>query len=1276
MSPSVRKSLHSKWITRSRRTGGSRRKLSIEALERRELLTSVSLTPVQDNSLIQYQAPQYSGGASPYIYVGLEHYSLTKMRGLVDFNVAGSIPAGSTINSVTLTVTIELTNSTTFVTPTVQLHDVLSNWGQGTGTPTAYMPPFSPTTTNDATWTNTFYPTQNWKTPGGDFSSTVSGSAVFGADYTNSTFNSTSQMVADVQSWLNNPSTNFGWLMLGDETQNSGKMIGSMHSSSPPTLTIDYTAPAKPADLTVSSSHTGNFRQGDNADQYLLTVNNPGAGPTSGQVTVTDTLPAGLTPTAASGTGWTVSISGQKVTATRSDALAAGNAYPALTVTTSVAKNAPANVTNAATVSGGGETNTSNDTASDPTTIIQAADLTIGVSHAGTFRQGDGADNYTITVNNVGSGSTSGLVTITDTLPTGLTPTAASGAGWTTSISGQTVTATRSDALTGGASYPALTATVRVENDAHPSVTNTASVSGGGEFNAANDTANDPTSIVQAADLTVKSSHAASFQQGNSNDSYTITASNAGAGPTTGLVTVTDTLPAGLTPTAASGTGWTTSISGQTVTATRSDALASAASYPTLIITVSVASNAPASVTNTATVSGGGELNIANDTATDPTTITAPAPDLAITSSHQDNFRQGDSADTYSVTVSNVGLIATNGQISVTDTLPAGLTPTAASGTGWTTSISGQTVTATHSDALAAGASFPDLTVTVSVANNAAASVTNTATVSGGGELNTGNDTSNDATTVAQAADLTVNASHAGNFEQGDPADNYTVTVNNIGPGPTTGQVTVVDTLPAGLTPTAASGTGWTTSISGQTVTATRSDALAAGASYPDLTVTVSVANNAVASVTNAVTVSGGGELNTANDSASDPTTITPPLPDLTVAASHSGDFRQGDSADKYTITVSNSGRAPTTGQVTITDNIPAGLTPTAASGTGWTTSISGHTVTATRSDALANGASYPDLIVTVSVASSASASVTNAVSAKGGGEAKTSNDSANDPTAVTQVADLTVSSSHTGSFQQGDGADNYTITVSNSGPGPTTGQVTVVDTLPAGLTPTAASGTGWTTSISGQTVTATRTDALASGASYPGLTITVSVATDAPASVANTATVSGGGELNTTNDGANDPTTVAPATGSLSGYVYIDPSNDGLRMTPQGVPHLAIPGMVVSLFMQDSQGNWTEVAGKSPTKTGQDGAYHFDKLLVGKYRIQMTPSPNLLDGKATVGAIGGAARGTAGQDQIMVQLGPGESGTEYNFGERRTPGGTDLAKTVLGFDAPFDADH
>ena len=79
-----------------------------------------------------------------------------------------------------------------------------------------------------------------------------------------------------------------------------------------------------------------------------------------------------------------------------------------------------------------------------------------------------------------------------------------------------------------------------------------------------------------------------------------------------GLVTVSDTLPTGLTPTAAdSGTinGWTVSTDGQTVTATRSDTLAAGSSYPALTVTVNVASNAPASVTNTATVSGGGEIN-------------------------------------------------------------------------------------------------------------------------------------------------------------------------------------------------------------------------------------------------------------------------------------------------------------------------------------------------------------------------------------------------------------------------------------------------------------------------------------------------------------------------------------------------------------------------------------------------------------------------------------------------------------------------------------------
>ncbi|SPE29770.1 hypothetical protein SBA6_1160006 [Candidatus Sulfopaludibacter sp. SbA6] len=74
------------------------------------------------------------------------------------------------------------------------------------------------------------------------------------------------------------------------------------------------------------------------------------------------------------------------------------------------------------------------------------------------------------------------------------------------------------------------------------------------------------------------------------------------------------------------------------------------------------------------------------------------------------------------------------------------------------------------------------------------------------------------------------------------------------------------------------SGTGWTcpTGTLTSPVTCTRSDPLAAAASYPSITLTVSVAANAAASVTNTVTVSGGGEVNTANDTASDVTIITP----------------------------------------------------------------------------------------------------------------------------------------------------------------------------------------------------------------------------------------------------------------------------------------------------------------------------------------------------------------------------------------------------------------
>jgi uncharacterized repeat protein (TIGR01451 family) len=127
------------------------------------------------------------------------------------------------------------------------------------------------------------------------------------------------------------------------------------------------------------------------------------------------------------------------------------------------------------------------------------------------------------------------------------------------------------------------------------------------------------------------------------------------------------------------------------------------------------------------------------------------------------------------------------------------------------------------------------------------------------------------------------------------------------------------------------------------------------------------------------------------------------PAPDLTIAKTHTGDFTQGDADDTYTITVSNSGNLATSGTVTVTDVLPAGLTANAAdigAINGWNVSFSGQTVTATRSDALAVNSSYPPLIVTVDVAANATDLVNTAIVA-GGGEINTANDSADDPTTV-----------------------------------------------------------------------------------------------------------------------------------------------------------------------------------------------------------------------------------------------------------------------------------
>lgn len=366
-----------------RRPGCSRRALTlcVECLEDRCTPTVVTLSPVADNTLYEDPTGNLSNGAGQHFYVG-ETAQLSARRGLIMFDLS-SVPAGATVNSVTLKLNMSKTDDPT--ARAIALHIASKAWGEGTsvaGFEGNNEGGGAVATTGDATWLFTFFNTQSWTTPGGDFSSTVSATTQVGSigsyQWTGS------GMVADVQQWVGSSATNFGWIMTGNESASrSAKQFDTKENATAgnrPTLTVDFTAAATAPDLTIAMSHTGTFSQGDAADSYKITVNNAGTGTTSGTVTVTDTLPTGLSPTAADSgviSGWTVSTNGQTITATRSDALGNGLSYPDLTLTVAVSPTAPTSVTNTASVAGGGETNTSNNSASDPTTIAQVASLKV-----------------------------------------------------------------------------------------------------------------------------------------------------------------------------------------------------------------------------------------------------------------------------------------------------------------------------------------------------------------------------------------------------------------------------------------------------------------------------------------------------------------------------------------------------------------------------------------------------------------------------------------------------------------------------------------------------------------------------------------------------------------------------------------------------------------------------------------------------------------------------------------------------------------------------------
>ncbi len=201
---------------------------------------SFSVIAFKDNTLYESGAGTLSNGSGTSLFAGKTGGGFTR-RALIAFDVAGSIPAGSRITSATL----EMRMTRTIAGDTdVSIHRVQTEWGEGTSDASGNEGGGAGSTDGDATWLHSRFDSSLWGNSGGDFSAQPSGVTSVGS-VGKYTWESTDQMVIDVQRWLDDPSENFGWILLGDETRGStAKRFASTQISdtgSRPLLKVGFT---------------------------------------------------------------------------------------------------------------------------------------------------------------------------------------------------------------------------------------------------------------------------------------------------------------------------------------------------------------------------------------------------------------------------------------------------------------------------------------------------------------------------------------------------------------------------------------------------------------------------------------------------------------------------------------------------------------------------------------------------------------------------------------------------------------------------------------------------------------------------------------------------------------------------------------------------------------------------------------------------------------------------------------------------------------------------
>ena len=209
--------------------------------EPQPLVESITIGPSKDNTLYENIDRLLSNGAGEHIFVG-NTAGGSAQRSVIAFDFSGKIPAGATINSVSLTLNVSRTQAGE---EDVKIHRLLADWGEGASDAAANEGGGTAPEPGDATWKHAQFDAEAWRTPGGEFVAAASASKTVGGTGKYS-WGSTEGLVADVKLWLDEPSANFGWILVGNEGERqTTKRFDSKENgtgSNRPTLVVDFTS--------------------------------------------------------------------------------------------------------------------------------------------------------------------------------------------------------------------------------------------------------------------------------------------------------------------------------------------------------------------------------------------------------------------------------------------------------------------------------------------------------------------------------------------------------------------------------------------------------------------------------------------------------------------------------------------------------------------------------------------------------------------------------------------------------------------------------------------------------------------------------------------------------------------------------------------------------------------------------------------------------------------------------------------------------------------------